>query len=365
MTILTRSIAQDSEDQEDFAWQIIRRAWRTTARYRPVLALVMVLVIVFSITQPAFRTSQNIQNTLTSVSVTWIVAMGMTFALLSGGMDISVGALVGLDGIFLAKVTDTGAPQWVALAAVVVFGTALGGLVNGVLIGRFRVNFFVVTLASMTALTGAINLWSGTNSVPINSSFVTGLALNRILGIQETVWLMIIIFAVALYVQNYTYLGRDIYATGGSLQAAKLSGIRTTRTLITVYAIIGLAAAIGSMVAISQVGVASAQVDSSLPLDAIAAVVLGGTTLSGGAGGVQGTVFGVLFLGILSDGLDISGVPSYWQQVATGVIIVAAVITKNGRVSLPKVLHQVRSRRLVTQNSGSAPASQGPAGIGR
>jgi ribose transport system permease protein len=328
----------DSGQRRQVHTAAIGHLWHATSRYRPVLALTIALIVLFAITEPQFRTSQNIQNTLASSAVLWIVAMGMTFAVISGGIDISVGAMVGLDGIFLAKITGAGLPQWLCLVAVLGFGAALGGLTNGLLIGKFRLSFFVVTLATMTALTGVVDLWSGDTSVGISSTFVTDLALNSFLGIQDPIWIMAIVFVVSLYLQRFTYLGRDIYATGGNQQAAKLSGIRTVRTLTVTYGIVGITAAVASVVAISQVGVASSQIDGSLPLNAIAAVVLGGTAFSGGVGGVQGTAFGVLFLGILADGLDISGVSSYWQQVVSGVILVAAVLGNSRNGHLPPML---------------------------
>jgi len=341
---LNESDVRHRQPKRRHATRALQRIWKATGRYRPVFGLTTALIAVFSITEPGFRTSQNIQNTLAASAVLWIVAMGMTFALISGGIDISVGALVGLDGIFLAKITGTGIPEWLCLLAVLVFGAALGGLTNGVLIGKFRLSFFVVTLATLTALTGVVDLWSGGNSVKISSTFITDLALNRILGTQDPIWIMAVVFVIAYYVQKFTYLGRDIYATGGNQQAAKLSGIRTTRTIIVVYGIVGVTAAIASVVAISQVGVASTQIDGSLPLQAIVAVVLGGTALSGGVGGVQGTVFGVLFLGVLTDGLDISGVSSYWQQVVSGVILVAAVLGKSGNARMPKMFTHLLDR---------------------
>jgi ribose transport system permease protein len=322
----------------------LESAWHATARYRPVLALVIIMIIAFSIRLPAFRSEQNIQNLLTGVAVLGIIAVGMTFVLISGGVDISTGAQVALSGYFFAKITQTGMPQWLALIAVLVFGVAVGGLVNGVLIGRFGLSFFVVTLASMTGLTGVVNLWSGTNAATPNSSFVNALAVSKYLGLQGPIWIMIATFVLAVYVQKYTYLGRDIYATGGSRQAARLSGINTSRTLVTVYAIVGLTAAVASLVSMSRIGVASPQVDNNLPLEAIAAALLGGTALTGGAGGVEGTLFGVLFIGILANGLNLSGVPSFWQQVVTGVILVAAVLGNNSNVRMPRFGNRSRRR---------------------
>jgi ribose transport system permease protein len=303
-----------------------RRTWNATRPYRPVLIVLIVVFVALAITQPSFATSTNLQNLLTAVSVLWIVSMGMTLVLLTAGADLSVAPIGALVGILLAKLIQAGVPWWVAIIISLIAGAVLGGVVNGILIGGFNVSFFVVTLATMIAITGVVNLWSETQSVPVNSPEILNLAVNRFAGISGPVWIMIIVFAVALYLQRRTFFGRDVYAVGGSITAARLSGIRVPRTIVLVYAFSGLCAAIGGIVAISRIGIASPQVDNNLPLQAIAAVLLGGTALSGGSGGVIGTALGVLFIGVLSNGLSISGVPSFWQQIVTGVILVVAVV---------------------------------------
>lgn len=303
-----------------------RRTWTGSKQFRPVLILLVLVFVILAFSQPAFATTTNLQNLLTAVSVLWIVAMGMTFVLLTGGADLSVGAVAALVGIFLAKLVETGMNAGLAIAITLAFGATVGALANGLLIGRFRVSFFVVTLASMIALTGVVNLWSGTQSLPVNSTSITNLAADKFLGLSGPVWIMIAMFVISLSLQRQTYFGRDVYAVGGSATAAHLSGIRVSRTIMLVYAFAALCAAIGGIVGISRIGIASPQVDANLPLQAIAAVLLGGTLLSGGSGGVGGTALGVLFIGVLSNGLSIAGVQSFWQQVVTGVILIVAVV---------------------------------------
>jgi len=303
-----------------------RRMWTGSRPFRPVLVLLVVVFAVLAFTQPAFSTSSNLQNLLTAVSVLWIVSMGMTLVLITAGADLSVAAVGALVGILLAKLVGAGMVGWLAVLISLVAGAVFGGLANGILIGRFNLSFFVVTLASMITITGIVNLSSETQSLPVDSPGITNLAVNKFLGLSGPVCIMIVIFAVSLYLQRQTYFGRDVYAVGGSLTAARLSGIRVPRTIVLVYAFSGLCAAIGGIVAVSRIGIASPQVDNNLPLQAIAAVLLGGTALSGGAGGVGGTALGVLFIGVLSNGLSIAGVPSFWQQVVTGIILVVAVV---------------------------------------
>jgi len=302
------------------------RAFAATRHFRPVLALVILLFAYFSITQPVFATGQNLQNMLTGVSVLWVVAMGMTFVVLTGGVDLSVGAVASLIGIMLAKLLGLGLPAGIAIVVVVIAGALIGGVLNGLLVGRLNLSFFVVTLASMTALTGIVNIWAQTKSFFVTDPLITKIGVEDIAGLPTSIWIMIAVFLLALYVQQATYFGRDVYAVGGSVVAAKLSGIRSWLTITSVYAISGAAAALGGIIATGRLGSATPQVENNLPLQAAAGVLLGGTSLLGGSGGVGGTALGVLFIGILQNGLSISGVNSFWQQVVTGVILVVAIL---------------------------------------
>ena len=300
--------------------------WHRSRPFRPVLMLLSGLVIALSLVDAGFLTVVNLQNIATSVSVLWIVALGTTFVQLSGGIDLSSGAVAALAGICLAKLAATGLPGPVVIVAVVAFGAAVGAVVNGIPVGILRLNVFVVTLASMTAISGAVSLWSGTQSIYVTVPAVAWLALDSFLGTPMPIWIMAAVFLVFLYVQARTYFGRDIYAVGGGMTAARLSGIRTSRTLVVVWAVAGAMAALAGVLAVGRIGAAAPIPDDTLPLNAIAAVLLGGSALTGGVGGVGGTVFGVLFIGTLQNGLSLSGIPTYWQQIVTGVILVVAVL---------------------------------------
>ena len=301
--------------------------WASTRPFRPVLGVVIVLCVLFAIWQPGFRTTLNVQNIITSVAVLWIVAMGMTFVLVSGGFDLSVGATAAICGVFLAKVLEAHLmPAPLALIATIIFGAVVGGVLNGIFVGIFRLSVFVVTLASMTALTGLVLVWTNTQSIYVTSSTVNAISVARVGGLQTPIFVMAVVFIIFLIVQKRTYLGRDIYATGGSYTAARLSGIRTGRTLIAVYAVAGACAGLGGAIAVGRTGAAVPNVDPSLALQAVAAVLLGGTALTGGFGSVVGTMFGALFIGILQNGLNLAGVGSAWQYVVTGVILLLSVL---------------------------------------
>lgn len=300
--------------------------WSAASRYAAVLVLLIVLFVVFSATQPNFLTSANIQDLLSGVSILWVVSIGMTFVVLTAGIDLSVGSLLALSGIILSNLmNNVGLPAWAAVVITLVAGAVIGGAVNGVLIGRARLSFFVVTLGTLSLYEGIVNIWSGTKTTYLNSSLIDGIGFGKGLGVPTPIWIMTGTFLLAFVVLRWTYFGRDVYAVGGNIEAARLSGINVGRTLIAVYAIAGLSAAVGGMIQAGRLGAASPLVGQDIPLSAAAGVLLGGTSFTGGVGGVAGTAVGVLFIGTLQNGLSIAGISSFWQEVVTGIILVVAI----------------------------------------
>lgn len=300
--------------------------WSATSRYAAVLVLLAGIFVYFSVSQDRFLTGANVENLLTSVSILWVVSIGMTFVVLTGGIDLSVGSLLALTGLVISELfNDAGLPAWLAVSLAVLAGAAIGGGVNGVLIGRFGLSFFVVTLGTLVLYRGIVNIWSDTKTTYVVSPFVDGIGFGELLGVATPIWIMLATFLVAFVVLRWTYFGRDVYAVGGNIEAARLSGIDVSRTLVLVYAIAGLCAALGGAIQTGRLGAASPLVGEDIPLQAAAAVLLGGTSFLGGVGGVVGTAVGVLFIGTLQNGLSIAGVSSFWQQVVTGGILIAAV----------------------------------------
>lgn len=322
------------------------RAYHGTRLFRPVLILVVLLVIGLSVIQPAFLTVGNLTNLFNGVAILWIVSMGMTFVVVSGGIDLSLGAIATLAGVLLAFMLTGGIPALVAIPVVVIGCAVIAAIVNGLSIGVLRLSFFVVTLATGLAITGLINLLTSGRTQPVSDPVVIGLAIGRPLGVPNSILLMAVVFVIMLYLQRSTYFGRDLYAVGGSYPASRLSGINVPWVLVTVYGVAGMLAALGGVLQVGRVGAASAIVDFALPLNAAAAVLLGGTSLLGGVGGVGGTALGVIFIGVLQNGLSISGVPSFWQQVVTGVILFWAVLGDRLRVA-----SLFRSRRNVASDT--------------
>jgi ribose transport system permease protein len=330
-----------------------RRVWKSTRHLTPVIVFLLAIVVIFATTNPYFFTVSNLGILLTSNTALWVVAIGMTAVLISGAVDLSIGALVAFLSILFAKLLDANVPGGLALVLTIVVGAAIGGFINGLLIGRLQLSFLLVTLASLTAFTGLVNLWSDTKSIPVSSDVTDGIAFGQVLGMNTSILIMVFVLVVALFVQTRTYFGRDIFAVGGNPVAARLAGISATRTTVAVFAITGAAAALAAVVDIGRSSAASPTVDNSLPLQAIACVLLGGARISGGSGGVGGTALGVLFLATLGNGLSLSGISSYWQQVVTGVILVGAVLLNRlSGGSLPQLL---RPRRDLAPSSGSGP----------
>jgi ribose transport system permease protein len=307
----------------------LRRAWTAASaqRFLAVLVLLVALFVFFSLTQERFFTSGNIDALLTSAAILWVVSIGLTFVMIAGGFDLSLGSMLALTGIALGSFfTELDLPVGPAILLTLALGLILGGGLNGFLIGRIGLSFLVVTLGTLILFQGATNLWSDTKTTQVISPFLDSLAFDDVLGIPVPVWIMAVVFLIALYVQRSTYFGRDMYAVGGSPEAARLSGIKVPRTIIAVYAIAGLLAALGGVLQVARIGAASPLVGEALIFDAAAAVLLGGTSFAGGVGGVGGTAVGVLFLATLQNGLSVSGVESFWQQIITGAILIVAVL---------------------------------------
>jgi ribose transport system permease protein len=300
--------------------------WSTISRYGTVLVLLVAIFVYFSVSQSNFFTSANLQNMLAGLSILWVVSIGMTFVVLTGGIDLSVGALLALSGLILSKLFNgAGIPAVVAVLLTIAIAMLIGGGVNGVLIGRAGLSFFVVTLGTMSIYFGIVNIWSKTQTSYVNSSLIDGIGYGKGLGVATPIWIMIGTFVAAFVILRWTYFGRDIYAVGGNIDAARLSGIRVSRTLIAAYAVAGLCSGLAGVIQAGRLGAASPLVGQDIPLNAAAGVLLGGTSFTGGVGGVTGTAVGVLFIGVLQNGLSIAGISSFWQEVVVGAILVLAI----------------------------------------
>ena len=304
--------------------------WRSALekRFTAVLVLLIAEIIVFGVTQSGFLTTQNIELILTSSSILWVCALGLTFVMLVGAFDLSIGAILQLVGIFIgAALVDWSLPGGVVVVLALLFGALLGYGINGFLVGKLGLSFLMVTLGTQSLFEGVSLLWSHEATRSVSSSFFAGLAFNNILGIPILIFVMAISLLVSLYLLHLSYFGRDVYAVGGNPDAARLSGIRVERTIMYAFGIAGIGAALGGVIQVGRIASASPDVGATVLFTAAAAVLLGGTSFAGGTGGAGGTAIGVLFLGTLTNGLSLSGLSADWQYVVTGLILILAVVT--------------------------------------
>jgi ribose transport system permease protein/inositol transport system permease protein len=307
------------------------------AKYAAPLFLLL-LVVVFAFLEPRFLHPLNLFNILRQVSIAGLIAIGMTFVVLTAGIDLSIGsllALAGLVGAYVAKggLDDrfavgagvaAGNPALLALAAAIAIGMA-GGTLQGLVVTRLRVPPFVVTLGGLTAFRGAALLFSGGGPISGFAPDYTWWGQGRIGIVPVPVIIFLIAAVIAHVVLKYTRFGLHVYATGGNRDAANLNGVPTRRITVLVYVIIGFFCGLSGFLLSARLSSAEAVAGLGLELTGIASVVIGGTSLFGGVGGVFGTVVGALLIGVLTNGLVLLNVSSFIQQIVIGVILVAAV----------------------------------------
>lgn len=297
-------------------------------KYKSVIGLI-VFSLIIAIFNDRFLTIGNILNVLRQTSINSVIAAGMTFIILTGGIDLSVGSTLALTGAIMASLLSAGVPLPIAILLTIVLGAFIGFL-NGLIIAKGKVQPFIATLAMMTIIRGATLIF--TNGRPISTGDFPGadqfywLGSGRLFGIPAPIYVTILIFVLAYYLLKHTSLGRYVYALGGNEEATKLSGINVDLIKYKVYAISGALAAVAGLIVTARLSSAQPQAGSGYELDAIAAVVLGGTSLAGGKGGVIGTIIGALIIGILNNALNLMDVTSYYQLLAKGVVILIAVL---------------------------------------
>jgi len=301
-------------------------------------SFLIVLCVIFAILEPAFLKPINIFNVLRQVSIYGLLAIGMTFVILTAGIDLSVGSLLALAGLVAAAVekgstgllTGGGAGEAggfglpAAIAAAVVVGV-LGGLLQGTAISKLKVPPFIVTLGGLSAFRGAALVFSGGQPISAFREEYRYWGQGLIGPVPIPVIIFLSFAVIAFIILRYTKYGRHIYAAGGNLEAARLSGLNVDRLILSVYVIIGFFAGLSGFLLSSRLNSAEQVAGVGYELTVIASVVIGGTSLFGGEGGVFGTVVGVLLIGVLSNGLTLLNVSSYYQQILIGLIIVFAV----------------------------------------
>ncbi len=286
-------------------------------------------VLIISFLNPRFLTVSNFLNILRQTSINSLIAVGMTFVIITGGIDLSVGSSLALTGAVSAWLIIAGVHPLAVVLLTIGAGLFIG-IINGVVISKGKTQPFIATLAIMTAVRGITLLV--TNGRPLslghekNAEFFSKIGTGYFIGIPIPIFIMIFAFGVAYYVLKNTRLGRRIYALGGNEEASILSGVNVDKVKIAVYGISGMLAAIAGMVITARLNSAQPTAGTGYELDAIAAVVLGGTSLTGGVGSVLGTAVGVLIIGVLNNSLNLMNVSSHYQLVIKGVVILVAVL---------------------------------------
>ena len=301
-----------------------------------ILEIILVLLcVVLAVTASGFLTAENLLNVLRNVSMQGVIAFGMTMVIISGEIDLSVGSAVAFSACLTAFLTQKLTAEWaslpiiLAIAIAIVFALIIGfllGVFTGFMRTRYQVPSFISTLALMTGLSGAAELI--TNGFPLTPfpgwyNFIGG---GYIFGIPFPALLFLLTFIILQFLMNYTAFGRSVYAVGGNAEAARLSGINVSRVKMMVLGITAFLAALSGIMVSSEIMSGTATTAKGWELDVIAAVIIGGTSLMGGVGRIWGTMVGVVFLGVLMNGMTLLNVSEYWQHVVRGVIILVAVL---------------------------------------
>lgn len=332
-----------SKPQSDTSWLLLLLQLRT------FVALILVLAF-FSFAAPNFLSAANAVIVTKHVALNAFLAIGMTFVIITGGIDLSVGSIVGLCGMVAGWLvlngveTGLGYTIWFNTAEIclIVIGVGVGvGLINGLLITRLNVAPFIATLGTLYVARGAALLSSDgrtfpnlTGSAEFGTASYPLIGAGTFLGLPVMIWMLIAVGLLAHYISRRTPFGRHIYAVGGNERGAVLSGVKVNRIKILVYMFSGFCAALVGLIIVSQLQASHPATGETFELNAIAAAVLGGTSMSGGRGRIFGTIIGAFVIGILSDGLVMMGVSSFWQTVIKGVVIIVAVVIDQAQSKL-------------------------------
>lgn len=296
-----------------------------------LIALIL-LVIVIGVISPEFRTIDNFMSLMRQSSINGFIAFGMTCVILTDAIDLSVGSVLALSTALCAAAIKGGMPVALAMLMALVIGTALGA-VSGILVTKGRLQPFIATLITMTVYRGLTQIFM--NGKPISglgdSFLLKFVGRGAVFGVPVPVILFIAVFILFTFLLGKTTFGRRIYATGSNATSAKLAGVNVNRTKLIAYAISGCMATLSGLILLSRMASTQPTLGSGYELDAIAAVALGGTSMSGGRGRIWGTFVGVLIIAVLNNGLNILGVSSYYQDVIKGIVILIAVLSDSKR----------------------------------
>ena len=298
---------------------------RGVGKYGLLVAFIGICFML-SLTTPRFLTVQNLMIIVTQVSINALLAFGVTFVIITGGIDLSIGSMVAVTGVVAASFAH---PDTYPVAVPLLAGLAAGllfGAFNGFVITRSKVPPFIVTLGTMTIGRGLALILSKGRPISNLSDSFNFIGGGKILGVPMLIIILILVFVICSVILRKTVIGRYMYAVGGNEQAARASGIQLSTVKMVVYTLCGGLAALAGILLTSRITTGQPNAGTGFELDAIAAAIIGGTSTSGGTGTMTGTLIGALLIGVISNGLDLLNVTSYYQQVVMGVIIIGAVV---------------------------------------
>jgi inositol transport system permease protein len=304
------------------------RRWLALFERYGTLMILLALIVIFTAQNERFLSLRNVTNILTEVSIYGVIAVGMTFVILTGGVDLAVGSLLGFCGIVAASVVmqaDMGAWGWAAALATSLALGAVAGWLHGKGATWLGVPPFIVTLGGLTAWRGATLLVNDGAPVPVSDAGYRWWGAGQVAGIPVPVLAFAVVALAGFAILRHTRFGRHVYAVGGNPEAARLSGVNVKGVLVSVYVIVGALAGFAGFLLSARLGSAEAVAGTGYELRVIASVVIGGASLFGGLGGVGGAVVGALLIGVLTNGLVLANVSAYVQQIVIGLIIVVAV----------------------------------------
>lgn len=290
-----------------------------------ILVGLLILCIVLTIATNKFATVTNFSNIVRQITINLYLACGMTFIILLGGIDLSVGSVIAITGCISAgMISWNGMPVYLGIIIGIACGVLIGAL-NGFIVSKTTIPAFIVTLATMNIGRGLARVYTHAQTIAVLEDSYTFWGKGTLLGLPIQLYLIITVAAVSSFILNRTQLGRHIYAVGGNKQAAEYSGINVKKVTFFVFIYCSILAALAGVLTVGRTFTATMIMGDGAEMDAIAAVVLGGTSMNGGKGSISGTVIGVIVIGILKNGMNLMGIDSSWQYIVQGIVILLAV----------------------------------------
>lgn len=288
--------------------------------------VLLIMMIAIGIMEPAFATTNNFINVATQVAINGMISYGMCLAITTGGIDLAVGAQLALTSCVLGQtITNMGINVWVACIIALLVATAFG-LLNGLLIAKFNMFPFVVTLSTQLIIRGLSQVISGGKAISLTSDAFKGIYSNKFLGIPIPIVILIVVTIIVYLMLHWTKFGRYIFAVGGNVNAAIASGVSEFWTKVGVYTVSGLLAGIAAIIFTAKTGSAQSNIGIGYETDAVAACVLGGTSFAGGIATIPGVFIGIFIIGFIYNGMNLIGVSSYYQSIVKGCVIIGAVL---------------------------------------